>query len=143
MVTINFTIFVELGLFLIFLWGTAVFIFRPVLRLLDDRERDLEKSRVRSDADTEEAQDKETEYAGRLAELRRKADETFREERRAALEVHTKTLFAERHKADDAVSATREDALDQIDGQRGEFGALAPALADAMEDQLHLGGTAR
>ena len=143
MVTINFTIFVELGLFLIFLWGTAVFIFRPVLRLLDERERDLEESRVQSEADTEEAQDKESEYASQVAQLRREADETLRAARRAALDVHTTTLSAERHKADDAVSATREVALGQIDEQRGEFAALAPGLADAIEGELNLGGTKR
>ena len=38
MVTLNLTLLIEVGLFLIFLWGTARFILHPLLDSIDERE---------------------------------------------------------------------------------------------------------
>ena len=50
MVTINLTLFVQLGLFLIFMWGARKLIFDPILKVLDSREEKLEQDQANTQA---------------------------------------------------------------------------------------------
>jgi len=44
MIALNFTLFVEFGLFMIFLGITNVFIYRPLLRVMDERAEKLDRA---------------------------------------------------------------------------------------------------
>lgn len=140
MVTINFTLVVELVLFLIFLWGTNVFVLRPLLIAMDKRDEDIAEDIAQSEKDHDAAQEMEGQYKGKLAAMRRKADERMRLERRRALEAHGKTLAEERHKADEVVAALRADAQRQLEEQRDAIGAKAPEVADEIARCLDIRG---
>ena len=136
MVVINFTLLVELGLFLIFLWGTAVFILRPVLRLLDEREDNIARGRRQAD----EALEKE----GRLRKQSADARSAFRSRiekdyRRGQLEVreeHSAKLTEERRKSDAAIAEARDAALKEIEAERSSYAALSSELADSFFEHL-------
>ena len=140
MVTLNFTIVVELILFLVFLWGTKRFILRPLLEALDARETSLEESEANAQEAAERAGTLEEQYHRENSAMRREADEAFRGGRRKALNEHGRHLAEERHKADEAVAAAREAARGQVDDERSQCAALAPELADIISDQLGIGG---
>jgi len=140
MVTINFTIVVELILFLGFLWGTRQFILRPLLEALDAREASLEESETHAQEAVDHAGTLEAQYHAESAAMRRTADEFFRGERRKALNEYGRRLAEERHNADAAVATTRAAALKQVRKARNECAALAPELADILSDQLGIGG---
>lgn len=139
MVTINFTLFVELALFLLFLWGTGAFILKPVLKVLDDRDESVEGDLLREQEDGGAAQTLEGRYAEETAAMRRAADVEFRQERRKALAEHANRMAEARHKADAAVSGTRDEAMKQVEAQREDYKALAPELADLISERLHIG----
>lgn len=140
MVTLNLTLIFELVLFLIFLWGTAVFILRPVLRFLDEREEKIVRDQSQAETDSEEAGGLEQRYAQEMSTVRRSADDEFRDKRRAALEAHATTLSEKRHQADEAVAQVREEAMTQVAGERGAYKSLAPGLADLISERLGMGG---
>lgn len=142
MVTINFTLIVEAVLFLLFLWGTTAFILRPTLKAMDERDASVETDLEQEQTDNEEAGVLEGRYAEGMAAIRRSSDEEFRKERRRALEAHAGTMAGERHKADEAVAGTREEALGQVESQRETYKTLAPDLARLLAEKLKIRGEA-
>ena len=139
MVTINFTLVIELGLFLVFLWGAARFIVRPALRVTDAREEEIEKRKAEAEVDLDEAERIEERYAGQIADFRRASEDEFRAGRRTLLQEHAETLGKHRIESDAAIEAARLEALAQVDAARAEVADLAPELAQAIERQLGIG----
>ena len=89
MVTLNLTLVIQVVLFLIFLWGTARFILRPILAGIDERENAIEVDHERAAADSTEAEALESQYAQALSAARLRADEAFRHARYETQKAHT------------------------------------------------------
>lgn len=136
MVVINLTFFIELGLFLAFLWAVQALVFRPLLKTMDEREEIV-------DANIKEAQDARTtaetievNYERDLSSVRRKAVQHMAEVRRDALSSRA-TRIQEQRKAGDAIVAeSRKVARQKLDEQRSEFDALSASLAENIVEQL-------
>ncbi len=139
MVVINFTLLVELGLFLIFLWGTAVFILRPVLRLLDEREDNIDRERRQAD----EALEKEAQLRKQSADarnaVRSRIEKAYRRARFELREEHGAKLTEERRKSDAAIEEARDAALKRIEVERSSYAALSSDLADSFFEHLGMG----
>lgn len=137
MVIINFTLLVELGLFLVFLWGTAVFILRPVLRLLDEREDNI----AREQHQTDEALEKEALLRKQSADarnaVRARIEKEYQRARFALREERGAKLKEERRKSDAAIAEARNAAFKRIEAERSSYGALSSELADSLF--VHLG----
>lgn len=142
MVDINLTMLVELGLFLIFLWGTAVFILRPVLRTLDARDKQIEDDGDQARAAREAAETMGQDYAQAMSTLRTKVEASYRLARREARDEQSGRVAGERKKADQAVAAARADAAQEVEGLRSSYGGLSSELADLLGGRLGLGGKA-
>lgn len=142
MVTINLTLLVELGLFLLFLWGTSRFILHPVLKTLDERDAHVEQNHADAGSAREAAASLEEQYAGELADVRRQAELTYRTKRRSAIETQTKQLVGKRHETDEAVAEVRASGAQQIEDQRGAYAALARELADSIARRIGMKGDA-
>ncbi len=140
MVTLNLTLAVQLGLFLIFLWGTNTLFFRPILSHMDHREEQIEQSRTNAEADDKTTAKLEVSYAQEMGAIRRAADDEFRDNRRAALEAHAAALSEQRHRADETVAKIREEALQQVESERGAYERLAPGVADLIAERLGMRG---
>lgn len=139
MVSLNLTLFIEFGLFVLFLWVANVLIFRPVLRVMDAREAKIKKDESVARAVGEEAQALETRRAAEFAAVRRAASEKVDEARWAALEEFSRKIADRRRRADEEVAAAREEALKQVEAERERCPALVPELAETIAERLGVG----
>lgn len=138
MVTLNLTLLIELGLFLVFLWVTNKFILKPTLRLLDERESMIGRNEEQTEKDQQEAEQLEHTYSQRLVELHREAEERFRNAQRAAMNGRLNRITTERDAAEAEIAKVREAAAARVNEQRDEVKVLAPKLAEDIARRLGL-----
>ena len=138
MVTINFTIVVQLVLFLLFLWVTNRLVLQPILRVKDERDRRHREDRGAAEADTAEAEKLEADYAAKLAAARREGVVRVEQARREALHERLEALNAHKQESEAQVKATREEAANQIEAARAAYVRLAPGLAEDIAQKLHI-----
>lgn len=136
MVTINLTLFLEVGLFLIFLWGTARFVLRPVLRTLDERDAVIEQDHAQAAVDVEEASALEGQNARELLEIRQGAEEAHRNARYETRKEHADAVTRANEKADQAVAKAHDEAMHLVAGQRGALDTAVPEVADLIAERL-------
>lgn len=136
MVTINFTILIELGFFLLFLWGTHRFVLAPVLKNMDERDASLERDREHTEEAYAKADGLENQYRKEIARVRREADEEVRLARQKSQQEHTEFLYAERKSAEDAIREVRTEAIAHVDSQRDALLKDVPQLVTLIHDQL-------
>jgi F-type H+-transporting ATPase subunit b len=141
MVTLNLTLVVELVLFLLFLWGTQVFILRPTVKNIDDREEAVEADLEQARADAQEAEQLEAHYRDEVGRIRREADESYRLAFRQATQEHMEFLTAERIQADEAVAEARREVEARVDQVRPELLESTPQI-EAMMVERTIGGSA-
>jgi F-type H+-transporting ATPase subunit b len=140
MVTINFTIVVQLVLFLLFLWAANKLVLQPVLRRLDEREQTLEQNAEAAEEDSKAAKSLQSEYAAELSTARRTATLRFEHERGAAMDERNQRLGRARQDGDQAVMAVEREGKAQIEAQRPQFDTFAEQIADLMAKSLRLKG---
>ncbi|HOH51273.1 MAG TPA: hypothetical protein PLI98_11085, partial [Candidatus Hydrogenedentes bacterium] len=73
MLSLDFTLVVELLLFLLFLWGTNRAVLRPLLRTMDARQLRMEQDRADAEAAARRAAELDAVYDRRLAAIHREA----------------------------------------------------------------------
>lgn len=139
MVTINITILIELGLFLLFLWGTQRFVLRPVLKNMDERDDTLDRDREQTEENILKADELENQYRKEIARVRREADDQIREARRKSQQEHSDFLIEERKRADAAVREVRNEARAHVKDQRADLLKDVPALVTLIHDRLGIG----
>ena len=140
MVILNFTILIQLALFLLFLWGTSVWVIRPTLRVMDERAYHVDQQENRARVDLELAQTHEKRYAQARRDMRLKAEQGFRDARRAALDAQAQTLAQQRKQADRAIAIVREEAGKLAQKERGSYKQLAPALSRLIAARIGIEG---
>ncbi len=140
MVSLNPTLLIELGLFLLFVWGTHRFVIRPVLRVMDERDARLAQDEHSASEDNAEAHRLEEHHQVEIAKALRDAHQKTERTRRGAREQHGDTLAVRRKQADAEVEAARGALLQEVEAERAKYATLTPDLADAMGRQLGLGG---
>ena len=74
MISINFTLFVQIAHFLVLAWIMNRILIRPMVRHLEEKERILAERRANIDRLEEEARDRDQSYRDRLAEAYRAAN---------------------------------------------------------------------
>ena len=139
MVTPNLTFFIEVSLFLLFLWGTARFILRPVLQGLDERAESIDRAREQTEENTNEAETLEADYLKKLSEIRGQADEIYHVARRDTLKGHIQAVADAREWADQAVAEVREEARGLVEGQRSAIQDAVPEIAELIAGRLRSG----
>ena len=136
MVTINLTLLIELGLFLVFLWGTQKYILAPVVKNLDDREESIQADHAKADENAHKADDLEKEYRHEIAVIRRQSDEQVRAAQQQSQQEHQAFLISERAKAEDAIAKVRAEAMAMVDEQQAKMEAEVPELAKRIQARL-------
>ena len=142
MVDLNFTLVVQLIIFLGFLWAMQRWVLRPLLKTMDERDRGMTEDKERAQADQEAAEELEREYAAVLAAAYQKAHQKIFESLRAVQDSHGAERNALRESQQSEIAATREETAGFIEQQRGSFTELSGAIAQAMMRQLGFGGDA-
>ncbi len=143
MVELNFTIFVELGLFLVFIWGTNKLIIRPMLQTMDQRETHIEEGRRGTEEDTDRAEALDSEYATEMAAARRVSNDAIEKARREAQEKRSRLIRERKKSADEQVRVVHGEVEACIAQERAKFDALVPELSRSMTERLGLGGQRR
>ena len=140
MVTINPTMLIELGLFLVFLWGTQRYILRPVLKSLDAREESIKLSLAEAEAHSAESESLEKKYRHEIAVIRKNADEKVHAARQKSQQEHRLFLNDERTKAEQAIAEIRQEVQQHVDEQCDAIHAEVPNLVKLIEAHLNIGG---
>lgn len=138
MVTLNGTVFVELILFLVFLWGTNRFVFRPIFRVMDEREAAMERDRAVAETMEAEAESLEAAYREEITAARRATNERMRNERHSARNAQLDRIQERRRQADAEVEAVRAEAMKRVDEQRKDYERYVPGIVDAIEEAFKL-----
>lgn len=140
MLSLDFTLVVELLLFLLFLWGTNRAVLRPLLRTMDARQLRMEQDRADAEAAARRAAELDAVYDRRLAAIHREAAGRVREGRaRAAAERRRR--MEELHREAEARVAAEAAAMDALTAQgRARFPELVPGLAEEMARRVGPGG---
>ena len=136
MVVINLTFFIELALFLLFLWAVQVLVFRPLLRTMDAREDQIEGDQTEAKTTRKAAKTKEEEYEGELSAARRKGINHVAEVRREAVQQRATRIQEARQKLEAEVAEARQVAQSKLEAQRGQFDDLSATLANEIAEKL-------
>lgn len=124
------------------LWTTVIFIallivlgkfvWGPILEGLQKRERFIHDSLEQARKDREEAEAQRQEYAAKLAEARKQADETLEKARRKAAEIGQEIEAEARRKADETIvrvqaeiDRAKEQAVKDVYAQATQLATLA------------------
>ncbi len=141
MVSINFTIVVELALFLLFLGVTNRFIFRPLLRTMDEREATVARDREAAAAGNDEARTLETLHAEKVMEAHRTTTQRIRDARDEAYRHNRQEMDALRQKADQELGVFRAQIAQQLATERKKFAENLPSVVKAIDERLHVEGS--
>lgn len=136
MVTINFTIIVQVGLFLLFMAAMNRWIFRPMLRLLDERAERVRADETQAGKSTEEAKKLERTYALQLAGIHRDASQRALAAQREAQEKHMQHILAMKRQEDAEIKALRAQYKAQIDEERERFGPIIEGLTEVLARKM-------
>jgi len=140
MIAINFTVFVELGLFLLFMWVTQRIILKPILSVMDRRDDQVSADDEAAEKNTADAESLERNYAEKMVGVRRASSAAIENARREGMLARAVAIRERKAVADSEVRAVEETASQAMEIERQQFEALVPDLTDCMARQLKIGG---
>jgi len=138
MVTLNFTIIVELGLFLIFLAVTHALILRPMLDTMDKRDEQIGRDEQTAAEAAAAAKSLQKKYAAEMLNARRTANIEIERVRREALEQRSASVREKRQATEKILRTVQEDLAQEVAAQQPQYDMLLPELTDAIAIQLQL-----
>jgi len=94
LVTVNFTIIVETGLFLLFTGLMYAYVLRPLMRTMDEREFRMREDSEAAQALKVRAEAAQDDYLRKLAEVHREAAQRFTDGKREAKLKHDDEIAA-------------------------------------------------
>ena len=138
MVTLNLTILVELGLFLVFMWLMGTFVFKPLLEVMDRRAAKIEEDKATAQRDTETSGRLEAEYMRKVSSIHRDASHQVVRAHRKAQEEHMTCVAGLKREEEQEVLSARGEAQRAVEAERAHLPELAASLAKDMTAQLGL-----
>ena len=125
-----------LVLFVILIVPLNVLIFKPILDVLEERERRTSGARERSDEIAREADEVLARYRSELAAARSEAEKTRREAVDRAREEQQRQTAAARAEAEQKVEHGQRDLADSLEGARTELNSHVRDLASSAAQQI-------
>jgi len=141
MIALNLTLVAQFFLFLVFLWGTNKMVFRPLLKVMDDRRAKVESDRLAAEAETREVHELDTTYTKRLAETHQAAAQRLHQSRHDVYQRNRDILDEQKRRADVEVAAERAAMDERMAEERKKFPNLLPEIVDAMDRQVDAEGS--
>lgn len=140
MIDINFTLLLQFGLFMLFLWGANRLMFRPVLRVMDEREEKIAADTTNAERDNTEAQKAEEQFIAQITEANQEAARNLRQARQDAYAQNRVRLEKQRLQAEQDLLAHHDEVQQQLEMQRRQYDEHLPILVDAIDQQLRMKG---
>lgn len=138
MVTINFTLLVETGLFLLFMWAMHRYVFTPLLAVMDERADGIAADKHVASSASEEAIQIEIDQARRLSEIHHEATQRVVRMHHKIHQHHLEEVEAFKRTAQAELVAVRREAKGEIEEQRKHYGDQTGGIAGAISRQLGL-----
>lgn len=121
MINLNYTLFIQIIVFLTVLWVLTRFLFRPVIKTLDERAEKIEGLNKKGKEIEEEVKRKTEKYEDRLKEARRGALEMRDGLKKDALEEEKKRIKTVAKEAKDIMENKKKEIYRDIERVRGEL----------------------
>ncbi len=134
------TLLVEVSLFLAFLWAMKVFVFTPLLRVMDQRDTQIADDKERSATETVKAEQLERDYAAKMGTVRREAMQKEALAQREAQSAHTETVREVRVVEREELEVVRADSMSQVERERQHYPKLTEELVGIIAGDLGFGG---
>jgi F-type H+-transporting ATPase subunit b len=141
MVNINFTIVIELGLFLLFLWLTNKTVVRPLLRTMDARQEKIDQDKAAAETERQEAKRLEALYLDRLTAAHQEASQRLHKARFDAYQEGRHALDDLRGKSEREVDVYSAAVQDRLDEERRKIEEMLPALVELADQKVNKEGS--
>jgi len=142
MIALNFTLVVQLLLFLLFLYVTNKVVLRPLLKTMDARSAKVEKDTAAAEADSREAERVEGAVKNRLTGIHQEEALRLRKARHDEYQENRETLEEMKRRANAGVDAYRAQMDRRVEEERRNYPQLVPAIVEAMDRQVNTEGNA-
>jgi F-type H+-transporting ATPase subunit b len=142
MIALNFTLVVQLLLFLLFLYVTNKVVIRPLLKTMDARSAKVEEDLAAAGADSREAERVEADVKDRLTGIHQEEALRLRKARHDEYQKNRRVLDELKHRANAAVDAYRVQMDRRVEEERRNYPQLVPSIVEAMDRQVNTEGYA-
>ncbi|MBI1318733.1 MAG: hypothetical protein GC168_07265 [Candidatus Hydrogenedens sp.] len=139
MVNLNFTIIVETGLFLVFLWLMYAFVLRPLLKVMDAREAQLTGDETAAAKLEQDCEDTERLYRVSLAAIHQRGSMRVAEAKREEQARHNEQVHALKAEGAERMSVLLKEMREQVRQQRAASDAVVADIKMALSDKLGSG----
>ena len=136
LIDIDGTAFIQFGLFLIMAFLANQWLFKPYLRMREDRHEAIEGAQKKATELRAEADAHEAEYQAKLAAARSRAYDEQRKIRSEATAFQREVTEKARTEANTAIEEARGKIRDQAETARNELMPKAGSLARAIASKL-------
>jgi len=122
LINLNYTLFIQIIVFLTVLWVLTRFLFRPVINTLDERLEKIEGLNKKGKEIEEEVKKKTAGYEDKLKEARHRALEMREGLKKDGLEEEKKTINAAAKEAKDIIEEKKGGIYKDIERVKSELG---------------------
>jgi F-type H+-transporting ATPase subunit b len=140
MVSINLTLLIEMGLFVLFLWVTKRFLLGPLVRVMDDRAAGIARDEADAAKDGKDAELMELTHRARITEAHQSAARRIHEARYEANREVRHAFEARLKVCEESVEQYRMEIDRQRDAERVKYADMMPVLMEAMDRRIHSEG---
>ena len=141
MITINFTIVLELALFLTFLGLANVLVVRPLLKVMDARAGKIEQDKAVAETERQEANRLKTQYVEQLTQAHQEAAQRLHKARYEAYQAGRAELDQLRAKADEDVNQYSAAIEVEAALERRKVEELVAGLVALAEEKINKEGS--
>lgn len=136
LIDIDGTLFIQLGLFLVMAFLVTQWLFKPYLRMREERDKGIDGARQEAENMSAEADARLADYESKLAEARSRAYEEQRKLRAEAAGYQAEVTAKARDQAGQALDKSRATMNTQVDAARAELLPQAETLAASIAGKL-------
>lgn len=136
LIDIDGTLFIQLGLFLVMAFLVTNWLFKPYLRMREEREAGIDGARQEAENMTAQARARLADYEAKLGEARARAYDEQRKLRTEATSYQAEVTGKARDESAKAMSESRATLAGEVERARADLMPQAESLAQAMASKL-------
>ena len=132
MISLNFTLVVQIANFLVLVWILNRILFKPIFRIMDEREQYRSTTRARVEELLADVQAKQEDYDVRLKEAGANARAEKKRLTSEAGAHASEVMQKAKAEAQEHIVEIRTQAADEAEKVKGELGDYKDAIADMV-----------
>jgi F-type H+-transporting ATPase subunit b len=136
LIDIDGTLFIQFGLFLVMAFLVTHWLFKPYLRMREERDKGIHGARQEAENMSAEADARLVDYEAKLAEARSRAYDEQRKLRTEAAGYQAEVTTKARDQAHQALDESRASMNTQVEAARAELLPQAETLASQIAGKL-------